>query len=69
MTITTEYNIQDHVRIKELNRSGVCTGFFIDGDGLQYRIRYFEAAAPQNVYFFAQELEPAATKPAPGFVP
>ena len=56
MTLETEYNIQDRVHIVELNRDGVVIGFFIDGDGLQYRVRYFDNGKPETVYFFISEL-------------
>ena len=56
MTITTKFDIGQRVRISELDRSGVVTEIYYNEFGVQYRVRYFDNAAPQTVTFYEREL-------------
>ena len=57
MTIETKFDYMQRVWIRELSREGTVVGIFRDGDGVQYRVRYFWDGDAKSVYFFADELD------------
>ena len=44
------------VRIKELERNGIVRAVFIGDTGVQYKVRYFDNAESNEVYFYPDEL-------------
>jgi len=57
MTIESEFDLHDDVRIKELDRPGKVLSIYIAPKGIQYNVRYIYDGCAKEVYFFADELE------------
>ena len=57
MKITTKFNIDDNVKLKELNRHGRIMSIFITRSGVEYQVRYFDNAELRSVYFLDSEME------------
>lgn len=51
------FAITEKVRIKELNRPGIVIAVYYDRSAITYKVRYFDDAAAEEVYFYAEELE------------
>ena len=56
-SINLMFQIKDRVYIYELSRKGVVKAIFIDGEGIQYKVRYFDNAEAKTVYFYGDELK------------
>lgn len=54
--INTELNINDMVRIIELERNGIVKSVWITETGVKYEVRFFDDAKAQNVYFLENEI-------------
>jgi len=60
MIINTKFNILDKIKLPEAVHKelyGIIIAIFIDGDGTQYKVRYFWESKPQEIYFYEKELE------------
>lgn len=51
-----KFNLQDKVRIIELERVGRVVSIWITERGAQYQVRYFDSAEAKTVYFYEDEL-------------
>lgn len=65
-TVTLDYHIEQEVTITKLlgtdgvtGISGVVLAMFIDGSGIQYKVRYFWEGEAKEVYFYPWEIEEA----------
>jgi hypothetical protein len=58
--LNLDFGLQAEVIIKSIpGKEGVIIGIHLDGEGLQYKVRYFCDGDPKEVYFYAWELEEA----------
>jgi hypothetical protein len=69
MTFTTEFEFDETVRIKPIDREGRIMSFNADKFGVSYYVRYFDTGlVPQNAYFGGWELERPPQKSSIGIV-
>lgn len=68
MKLSTKFNINDKLYIKELKIWGKVKGLFLDGDGMQYNLRYFHEFKPLTCYFLEDELSDKEENNTVGFV-
>ena len=57
--ITVDFHVEQKVKIPELGRDGVVLAIFVDGGGIQYKVRYFYDGQAREVYFYKWELQDA----------
>ena len=63
MKFTTNFNLKDSVKVKELNITGKISGFFIDSSGeIQYRVRTIKDYEIKELYFYKDDLELVTNK-------
>lgn len=52
-----KFELEQRVRIKELDIQGVIKAVFMARRGWEYEVRYFHEGKAELVYFFEEELE------------
>ncbi len=57
--VLLDYEINDKVCIKELERPGRVVSVWVTCTGVKYEVRYFQEGNAKTVYFFGDELEEA----------
>lgn len=57
MKIEPKFDINEKVKIPELEVKGKISGIFVDSGGMTYRVRYFDKAERREVYFTDDEIE------------
>lgn len=58
MTIETKFDINDKVRITEIEKTfGRVVSIWITSTGIQYEVKYYIEGKVQKEYFFEDELE------------
>lgn len=55
-TIEVLFKLGDWVKVDEIDRQGRVISILVDQSGVQYRVRYFDNAKPQEVLFYGDEL-------------
>ena len=56
-TVTLQFSLKQRVRVKDINRTGVVTGITIDGEGLTYRVVYWDNSQRRSEWLFDFEIE------------
>lgn len=54
---TFDFDLEQKVKIVEINRLGIVTGLLFEGSGTQYRIQYWDCACRKTEWLYAFELE------------
>jgi uncharacterized protein YodC (DUF2158 family) len=57
MKINTKFNIKDKVFIKSLKIWGRILCMYINSNGIEYNVRYFDGFNPKDCYFLEEELQ------------
>jgi len=55
--IDNKFNIQDKVKIIELDLIGIVTSIWVVEVGIKYNIRYFWEGKAEELYFYEWELD------------
>ena len=51
-----KFQINEKVKINELERTGRIISIWITKSGIQYEVRYFDKCEARNVYFYEDEI-------------
>lgn len=54
---TFDFDLEQKVKIIEIDRPGIVTGLLFEGSGTQYRVQYWDNACRKTEWLYAFELE------------
>lgn len=57
LTIEFDFNLNDKVKIPQLETTGFVISIWITDKGIKYEVRYFANSDIKEVYFYSKELE------------